>query len=58
MEEFAKIYPNLNDFVNSTAAARANGYAHGLGSAETFELEAPSLGLSDRALIILRQHMR
>ena len=58
MEEFAKIYPKLNDFVNSTAAARANGYAHGLGSNEDFEREAPSLGLSDGALSILRQHMR
>jgi peptide-methionine (S)-S-oxide reductase len=58
MEEFKAIYPKLNDFVNSTAAARINGYIHGSGSIAQFEKEAPTLGLSDNGLIILRRYMR
>ena len=58
MAEFQTMYPKLNDFVNSTAAARVNGYIHGGGSVSQFEKEAPSLGLSDNALIVLRRYVR
>ena len=54
MSEFERIYPNLLDFVNSTAAARVNGYLHGNGKAADFEREAASLGLSENALKYIR----
>jgi len=44
--EFEAIYPEINDFVNSTAVARINGYAVGLGTQATFQEELDSLGLS------------
>jgi len=44
--EFKSIYPDFNDFVNSTAVARANGYAGGYGTPDTLQEELKSLGLS------------
>ena len=44
--EFEAIYPEINDFVNSTAAARINGYAVGLGTQATLQEELDSYGLS------------
>jgi methionine-S-sulfoxide reductase len=44
--EFKTIYPNMEDLVNSTAAARVNGYLDGYGSLEEIEAEVGSLGLS------------
>jgi len=46
MADFNAIYPDNNDFINSTAAARINGYVGGHGTAETFEKELASYGLS------------
>jgi peptide-methionine (S)-S-oxide reductase len=46
MKEFNAMYPNENDFVNSTAAARVNGYLDGHGTLEQLEEELPGLGLS------------
>ena len=46
MKEFKAIYPNDNDFVNSTAAARLNGYLAGYGTPATLETELHTLGLS------------
>lgn len=46
MREFQAIYPHLEDFVNSTAAARVNGYLGGYGTRETFQAELPTLGLT------------
>jgi len=42
-------YPDADDFVNSTLAARLNGYAYGNGSVELFETEADSYGLPNDA---------
>ena len=46
MEEFRAIYPNNDDFVASTAAARVNGYLGGHGTCEGLRSEIRSLGLS------------
>ena len=46
MKEFKAMYPNLNDFVNSTAAARVNGYIAGYGTSANLLEELDSLGLS------------
>ncbi len=40
------VYPQPSDFVNSTAAARLNGYAGGYGTREQLSGEIDMLGLS------------
>jgi peptide-methionine (S)-S-oxide reductase len=49
MKEFKAVYPSEKDFVDSTAAARVNGYLAGYGTAESLEKEQDSLGLSPEA---------
>ena len=46
MKEFNAMYPNVNDFVNSTAAARLNGYLGGYGTLDLLQTELDSYGLS------------
>ena len=45
-KELSSLYPLHLDFVNSTAAARLNGYLGGYGTAEQLALEIDLLGLS------------
>jgi peptide-methionine (S)-S-oxide reductase len=49
MKEFSAIYPSDADLVNSTAAARVNGYLDGYGTPETLKKELDGLGLSPEA---------
>ena len=49
MREFNLIYPDPSNFVNSTAAARVNGYLSGYGTRESLERELGTLGLSSDA---------
>jgi peptide-methionine (S)-S-oxide reductase len=59
LRELTRIYPRPDDLVNSTAAARINGYAGGYGSATQLEQEIGSLGLSPESrdkLEMLRHH--
>ncbi len=49
MRDFEQIYPHEQDFVDSTAAARANGYIGGYGSTEQFVRDINGLGLSEPA---------
>jgi peptide-methionine (S)-S-oxide reductase len=44
--EFRSIYPDPPDLINSTAAARVNGYVGGYGSHEALMEGIDSLGLS------------
>ena len=46
MADFRAMYPDTNEFVNSTAAARVNGYVDGYGTPETLQRELESYGLS------------
>jgi methionine-S-sulfoxide reductase len=46
MEELQAIYTDDSDFVNSTAAARLNGYMGGNGTQATLQSELDLLGLS------------
>ncbi len=46
LREFTAIYPSEKDFVNSTAAARVNGYLDGYGTPADLKTELPELGLS------------
>ena len=48
MRELRAIYPTEEDFVNSTAAARINGYLDGYGTLSVQE-ELPGFGLSPAA---------
>lgn len=46
LDEFQAIYPDLNDFVNSTAVTRANAFINGYGDYEQLKHEIGSYGLS------------
>ena len=46
MREFKAMYPRDIDFINSTAAARVNGYIGGHGEPEEFKATIKNLGLS------------
>jgi peptide-methionine (S)-S-oxide reductase len=52
-EELRRIYPDEGDFVNSTAAARLNGYLAGYGTEANFQSESPKLGLSPAGQALL-----
>jgi len=56
MREFKAMYPNDADFVNSTAAARVNGYLGG-GRRKITEAELRSLGLSPDGEKYLRKQV-
>lgn len=47
--EMSRFYPDLKGLVDSTAAARMNGYVAGYGSGSQLEDELPGLGLSPEA---------
>jgi peptide-methionine (S)-S-oxide reductase len=47
VQELRAIYPDAEDFVASTAAARVNGYVGGNGTLEQLQEELDSLGLSE-----------
>lgn len=49
MKDFNAMYPNIEDFINSTAAARVNGYVNGLGTLEGLKKDLNSFGLSPQA---------
>lgn len=49
MKDFNTMYPLGEDFMNSTAAARINGYLDGYGSLEGLKNELPGFGLSPAA---------
>lgn len=49
LREFTAIYPSERDFVNSTAAARVNGYLDGYGTPADLRAELPGFGLSPQA---------
>lgn len=49
LRELGAIYPEPSDLVNSTAAARVNGYVGGYGTLGALEAEIGDLGLSSAA---------
>jgi methionine-S-sulfoxide reductase len=54
-EAFKRMYPDFDDLVDSTAAARVNGYVGGHGTREQLEDEIGRLGLSSEEQETLRQ---
>jgi hypothetical protein len=55
MREFTAMYPNDADLVNSTAAARVNGFLGGNGTPELLEKEIAQYGLSPDGAARLRE---
>ena len=53
MSDFKTIYPDFKEFINSTAAAKINGYVKGLGKLELLIQDIDSFGLSEKAKIRL-----
>jgi peptide-methionine (S)-S-oxide reductase len=49
LTELMTIYPNEKDFVDSTAAARINGYLDGYGTPAELQADLPGFGLSPQA---------
>lgn len=47
MSEYRSFYPSLGDFINSTSAARVNGFIGGYGDVSQFQEVFPQLGLSE-----------
>jgi peptide-methionine (S)-S-oxide reductase len=61
MKEFNAMYHNDNDLMNSTAAARLNGYLDGYGTLEVLQAELDSYGLSpagSERLLNIVKHQR
>lgn len=46
-KEMSAIYPDFRDLINSTAAARINGYLGGNGSLDKLQKQISTFGLSD-----------
>jgi len=57
MEELKARYPQERQFVDSTAAARLNGYVGGYGTLEQLEVELKSFGLSEQAEQYIRERV-
>jgi peptide-methionine (S)-S-oxide reductase len=55
--ELHAIYPNESDYVNSTAAARLNGFLDRYGEPDQLEQVIEKLGLSTAAQDLLRKHV-
>jgi methionine-S-sulfoxide reductase len=53
LQDLRSIYPEIDDFIASTAVARINGYAGGFGDRETLSNELDSLGLSEAGKMAL-----
>lgn len=62
LDEFNAMYPRHQDLINSTAAARVNGYVSGYGDMTQLQQELDSLGLSakgrQRLLEMARRYQR
>jgi peptide-methionine (S)-S-oxide reductase len=57
MKELRELYPQERQFVDSTAAARLNGYVGGFGTLRQLEEELPGFGLSEQAESYLRKRV-
>jgi peptide-methionine (S)-S-oxide reductase len=58
MKEFRSFYPLNQDFINSTAAARVNGYLGGYGMLISLRAELANLGLTESGGNLLLETIR
>ena len=56
--DLLRAYPNAQDFTDSTAAARLNGYLAGRGDLARLEQDLPRLGLSAEAAAVVRERVQ
>lgn len=56
LSEFRHMYPDRQDFIDSTAAARVNGWLDGCGDPERVDELLPLTGLSQAAQDEVRSH--
>lgn len=56
-QELSDCFDEDRDFVDSTTAARLNGYFGGYGTLEQFDAERGLYGLSEAALAIVHEHV-
>lgn len=54
VKDYRSIFKRMEDFINSTSAARVNGYLKGYGRVVDFENNLHRLGLSEESLNALR----
>ncbi len=57
-EDFQRMYPDHDDIVRSTAAARCNGIISGYGTRDELGDEIDSYGLTESALKVLESYLR
>jgi peptide-methionine (S)-S-oxide reductase len=57
-QEFKLMYPDAEGFINSTAAARVNGYFGRHGDRKTLDAEVKRYGLSDEAQAYIARLVR
>jgi len=55
VREMKAIYPDIDEYISSTAVARINGYAGGYGTEELLKKELGSLGLSPAGMEKLQE---
>lgn len=55
MAEFSAMYPEFPDFINSTAAARVNGYLYGYGNKNELMANIGGFGLSPAGQKVLHE---
>jgi methionine-S-sulfoxide reductase len=53
LKGYKNVFNSMQEFIDSTSAARANGYIRGYGKVEDFEAEIDKLGLSEEAALKL-----
>lgn len=53
VNEYLSFYPDAKDFINSTSAARVNGYVRGEGTTSGLKEEIDLLGLTEKGKGIL-----
>jgi hypothetical protein len=53
--EYRSIYPDLQNFVNSTAVTRVNGFLGGYGDWDVLQAEIDHYGLSEKGRLQLRE---
>jgi methionine-S-sulfoxide reductase len=58
LRQFQQVYPQAADLMNSTAAARVNGYIGGYGTAASLKADIDRLGLSEAAREELLERVR
>jgi len=55
MKAFRELFPEERSFIDSTAAARVNGFLAGFGNPADYRVETPLWGLSGEAWNLLRR---